>query len=132
MEEARVCRSTREKRRNGYETCLWKSEQANGNLNPTMMLSFDESNFTNDIQATRAWSKSKYIGVELEKSKGQVMRRILLATMGFKMVSVGDEYKPRILLHWVLVPPRRSHLPPPDTIQADEEETKEQTKLIKK
>ena len=117
---------------NGYETCLWKSEQANGNLNPTMMLSFDESNFTNDVQATRAWSKSKYIGVELEKSKGQVMRRILLATIGFKMVSVGDEYKPRILLHWVLVPPRRSHLPPSDTIQTDEEETKEQTKMIKK
>ena len=71
-----------------YERCSFRLSQDNG-LNPTQLLSFDETNFYYE-QATRAWGSSAKAAT-LEKPKGKVMRRSMFATIAFNVV--GGETK---------------------------------------
>ena len=111
-----------------FERCNFRKHQDDG-LDPEKLLSFDESNFYYE-QATRAWGTT-YVPATLLQPKGKVMRRSLLATIGFK--KVGAEYK--ALIHWLLIPPRRSWRPLGDVIEAveiepsEKEELKQLTKL---
>ena len=96
-----------------YERCSFRLAQDNG-LDPTTLLSIDESNFYYE-QATRAWGTDARPAT-LEKPKGKVMRRSMIATIAFKMV----RGEPKCIIHWVLVLPRRSWRPLSDTIEAHE------------
>ena len=96
-----------------YERCAFRKAQDDG-LDPTTLLSIDETNFFFE-QATRAWGTSAK-PASLEKPKGKVPRRSLYATIGFEMG--GDDGEPKAIIHWLLVPPRKSWRPLSDTIES--------------
>jgi len=95
------------------ERCSFRLAQDNG-LDPTMLLSMDETNFYFE-QATRALGTDAKPAT-LEKPKGKVMRRSMFRTIGFKMVR-GEA---KAMVHWVFVPPRKSWRPLPDKIERHE------------
>jgi hypothetical protein len=94
-----------------WERCEFRRNQDSDALDPTTLVSIDETNWYYE-QATRAWGTTASPAT-LEKPKGKVMRRSMIASIGFS--KVGDEYK--AFIHWVFIPPRRSWAPLPDTIQ---------------
>jgi len=96
-----------------YERCAFRLAQDNG-LDPTTLLSLDETNFYYE-QATRAWGTIAKPAI-LEQPKGKVMRRSMIASIGFKII----RGEPKAILHWIFIPPRKSWRPLADTIQAHE------------
>lgn len=85
--------------------------QDNG-LDPTTLLSFDESNFHIWDQPRRAWGTTAKPAA-LEKPKGKTLRNAVYATIGFNMV----DGEAKALVHWVFIHPRKTWRPLPDTIQ---------------
>ena len=110
----------------GYERCLWRSQQNAGNLDPTMLLAYDESNFyVGQEQPSRAWSTTRYKGAQLESKKGAVLRHVFLACIGIKVVAG----KPQMMMLWKLVNPRRGAATGCDIV---EEMSTEHKNLLKK
>ena len=105
-----------------YERCVFRMAQDNG-LDPTTLLSIDETNFYYE-QATRGWGTSSKAAI-LEKPKGKIMRRSMIATIGFNIVN-GE---PKVIIHWVFIPPRKSWRPLEDTIQKHEIEEGEKAEI---
>ena len=106
-----------------YERCAFRHAQDNG-LDPTTLLSMDESNFHIWDQPRHAWGTSAKPAV-LEKPKGKTLRNSVYATIGFKIV--GREAK--ALIHWVFVHPRKTWRPLPDEIQEFEIEAEEKADI---
>ena len=94
-----------------FERCEFRRFQDNG-LDPTTLLSMDESNFHIWDQPRRAWGTVAKPAT-LEKPKGKTMRNSVYATIGFKMIN-GEA---KALIHWVFLHPRKTWHPLPDTIQ---------------
>ena len=86
-----------------FERCCFRQAQQNGLDANGKILSFDESNFYFE-QATRAWGSTHKPPV-LEKPKGKIMRRALLATIGY--IEIAGQ-TPKAFIHWLLIPPRKS------------------------
>jgi transposase len=96
-----------------YERCAFRAAQDIGVLDPTTLLSIDESNFFIFDQPARSWGTTARPS-KLEKPKGKTMRRVMLACMGFQ---IGRDGVKHALIHWVLVPPRKSWRPLSDEIE---------------
>jgi transposase len=94
-----------------YERCAFRAAQDNG-LDPTTLLSMDESNFHTWDQPRNAWGTTA-AAATLEKPKGKTLRNAVYATVGFEMVE-GDA---KALINWVIIHPRNTWRPLPDTVQ---------------
>ena len=86
----------------------------------------DETNFYFE-QASRAWG-TIYKPAVLEKPKGKIPRRVMFATIGFNVTSTGER---QALIHWVLVPPRKSFRPLEERIQEWEIEAPDERAALK-
>jgi hypothetical protein len=67
-----------------WERCEFRRNQDSGALDPTKLISVDETNWYYE-QATRAWGTTASPAT-LEKPKGKVMRRSMIASIGFAKV----------------------------------------------
>ena len=95
-----------------YERCAFRAAQDTRALRAPDLLNIDESNFYYE-QATHTWNTTARPAV-LEKPKGKVMRRVMFACIAFR---VGEDSEKRAIIHWVLVPPRKSWRPLSDEIE---------------
>jgi transposase len=95
-----------------HERCAFRAAQDTNTLDPTSLLSIDESNFYFE-QATRSWGST---AKPATLTSDTVMRRSLIATIAFQIVG-GEK---RAIIHWKLVPPRRTWRPLSDEIEAVE------------
>lgn len=106
-----------------YELCRFKQAQRQGVADSpladaTRLVFLDESNFFyKDQTQARAWAP-RYHPVTLPKPKGKGVRRNLYLACAFAYDAKANDY--RAFIHWVLVPPRRSHRPLPSLIQPEE------------
>jgi len=106
-----------------YERCAFRMAQDQG-LDPTTLLSFDESNFHLWDQPRLAWGTTAKQAT-LEKPKGKTLRNAVYATIGFKMI----DNIPKALIHWVFIHPRKTWRPLENTIQQHEIQDDEKTNL---
>jgi len=106
-----------------YERCAFRMAQDQG-LDPTTLLSFDESNFHIWDQPRLAWGTTVKPAT-LEKPKGKTLRNSVYATIGFQMV--GGEAK--AVIHWVFIHPRKTWRPLETTIQEYEIEPDEKADI---
>ena len=106
-----------------YERCAFRKAQDNG-LDPTTLLSMDESNYHIWDQPRNAWGTSAKPAT-LEKPKGKTLRNSVYATIGFKIIN-GEA---KALIHWTFVHPRKTWRPLPDEIQEYEIEPEEKTEI---
>jgi hypothetical protein len=106
-----------------YERCAFRMAQDQG-LDPTTLLSFDESNFHIWDQPRLAWGTTVKPAT-LEKPKGKTLRNSVYATIGFQMV--GGEAK--AVIHWVFIHPRKTWRPLETTIQEYEIEPDEKANI---
>jgi transposase len=95
-----------------YERCSFRAAQDTRALRAIDLLNIDESNFYFE-QATRSWNTTARPAV-LEKPKGKVMRRVMFACIALQM---GENGQKHAIIHWVLVPPRKSWRPLSDEIE---------------
>jgi transposase len=107
-----------------FERCAFRMAQDNG-LDPTTLLSFDESNYHVWDQPRLAWGTNAKPAT-LEKPKGKTLRNSVYATIGFNIDADG-EYK--AIIHWVFIHPRKSWRPLPDEIQEYEIENDERESI---
>jgi len=106
-----------------FERCAFRMAQDNG-LDPTTLLSIDESNFHIWDQPGRAWGTTAKPAT-LEKPKGKTLRNAVFATIGFSIVNG----QAKALIHWVFIHPRKTWRPLPDTIQAYEIKPQEKQEI---
>ena len=106
-----------------FERCAFRMAQDQG-LDPTTLLSFDESNFHIWDQPRLAWGTTANAAT-LEKPKGKTLRNAVYATIGFKMV----DGQAKALIHWVFIHPRKTWRPLESTIQQHEIEDDEKARI---
>ena len=106
-----------------YERCAFRQAQDNG-LDPTTLLSMDESNFHIWDQPRNAWGTTAKPAT-LEKPKGKTLRNAVYATIGFKLVNG----QAKALIHWVFIHPRKTWRPLPDEIKEFEIEPEEKADI---
>ena len=96
-----------------FERCSFRKAQDHGQLDPTKLLNFDESNFHVAEQPRRAWGPAGGSGPVLEQPKGKQMRNSVLCTVGFALVNGA----PKCFIHGVFIPPRKSFRPLKDEVE---------------
>jgi transposase len=96
-----------------HERCAFRAAQDTNTLDPTSLLSIDESNFYFE-QATRSWGST---AKPATLTSDIVMRRSLIATIAFQIEGNNEK---RAIIHWKLIPPRRTWRPLSDEIEAVE------------
>jgi transposase len=106
-----------------FERCAFRQAQDNG-LDPTTLISMDESNFHIFDQPRNAWGTTAKPAT-LEKPKGKTLRNTVYATIGFKIING----QAKALIHWVFIHPRKTWRPLPDEIQEYEIEPEEKTDI---
>ena len=110
-----------------YERCAFRKALENRLVDPTTCLSMDETSFYVGGEAPKHLWSTTFKKKNVHKTKMFGTSKVFMyLTIGYRLDSTGQ---PLAFIHWLLVPPQRSHRPLSDRIESWEVEESEKRKL---